>query len=153
GDVVRSVNGQPVVASGDLPAALAMASPGDQVKLGVLRQGKTLDIDATLGAVNEKVAAADKPEGAASQGRLGLALRPLDKNEQRELGQAGLLVEDVAGAAAKAGVQPGDVVLAINGTPATSIDQVRGIVGKSDKSVALLIQRGEDRLFVPVRLG
>jgi serine protease Do len=122
------------------------------VQLEVLRQGKKVDVTATLGSANEKVAAADKEEGGASQGRLGLALRPLDKDEQRELGQAGLLVEDVGGAAAKAGVQQGDVVLAINGTPATNIEQVRSVVAKA-KSVALLIQRGEDRLFVPVRLG
>jgi serine protease Do len=153
GDVVRSVNGQPVVASGDLPAVLGMANPGDKVQLEVLRQGKKMDLTATLASANEKVAAAAKDEGGASQGRLGLALRPLDKDEQREIGQAGMLVEDVGGAAAKAGVQQGDVLLAINGTPAGNIEQVRAIVAKAGKSVALLIQRGEDRLFVPVRLG
>jgi S1-C subfamily serine protease len=56
GDVVRSVNGQPVVASGDLPAALGMANPGDKVQLEVLRQGKKVDVTATLGSANEKVA-------------------------------------------------------------------------------------------------
>jgi serine protease Do len=153
GDVVRTVNGQPVVASGDLPAALGAAHPGDKVKLQVLRQGQQVDVTATLAAANEKVATAAEAQGPAAQGRLGLALRPLDRDEQREVGQAGLLVQDVAGAAARAGVQPGDVVLAINGSPATSVDQVRSAVAKSDKSVALLIQRGEDRLFVPVGLG
>jgi serine protease Do len=77
GDVVRSVNGQAVVASGDLPAALGMANPGDKVQLEVLRQGKTMDVTATLGSADEKVAAAGKNESAASKGRLGLALRPL----------------------------------------------------------------------------
>jgi serine protease Do len=154
GDVIRAVNGVPVVASGDLPAALAMAKPGDKAKLDVVRQGKKVDITATLGASQDRVAAADRSGGASADGgKLGLALRPLDRDEQREFGGKGLVVEDVAGAAERAGVEPGDVVIAINGTPATSIEQVRGIVAKADKSVALLIQRGEDRIFVPVRIG
>jgi serine protease Do len=50
-------------------------------------------------------------------------------------------------------VEPGDLLLAINGTPATSVDQVRAMVARSGKTVALLIQRGEDKIFVPVNLG
>jgi serine protease Do len=65
----------------------------------------------------------------------------------------GLLVQDAGGAAAEAGVEPGDLLLAINGTPATSVDQVRAMVARSGKTVALLIQRGEDKIFVPVNLG
>ncbi len=63
------------------------------------------------------------------------------------------MVEDVSGAAARAGVEPGDVLLAVNGTPAKSVEQVRSAIAKSDKSVALLIQRGDDKIFVPVRIG
>jgi serine protease Do len=62
-------------------------------------------------------------------------------------------VQDVSGPAARAGVAPGDVVLAVNGTPAKDIEQVRSVVAKADKSVALLIQRGDDKIFVPVRIG
>jgi serine protease Do len=50
-------------------------------------------------------------------------------------------------------VEPGDVILAVNGTPAKSVEQVKAVVAKADKSVALLIQRGEDKIFVPVRIG
>ncbi|HEY0202319.1 MAG TPA: PDZ domain-containing protein, partial [Burkholderiaceae bacterium] len=88
------------------------------------------------------------------QGRLGLALRPLQPGERREAGvESGLLVQDVAGAAERAGVQAGDVLLAVNGTPVASAEQVRAVVAKADKSVALLIQREGDKIFVPVRLG
>ena len=153
GDVIRSVNGTPIVASGDLPAAIGLSKPGDKVQLQVVRQGKTEDVTASLAAFNDKVAKGDDDQQGAQQGRLGLALRPLDRDEQREVGSAGLLVEDVAGAAARAGVQPGDVVLAVNGTPAKSVEQVKSVVSKADKSVALLIQRGDDKIFVPVRLG
>ena len=91
---------------------------------------------------------------AAGQGKLGLALRPLDAQEKRDAGvTTGLLIEDASGPAATAGVQAGDVLLAINGTPAASIDQVRAVVAKAGKSVALLIERDGNKIFVPVRLG
>jgi serine protease Do len=50
-------------------------------------------------------------------------------------------------------VQPGDVLLSVNGRAVNSVDQVREVVDKSGKSVALLIQRGDDKIFIPVRLG
>ena len=52
-----------------------------------------------------------------------------------------------------AGVQAGDVLLSINGIPVKSTEQVRVMVAKADKSVALLIQRGDTKIFVPVNLG
>ena len=56
-------------------------------------------------------------------------------------------------AAALAGVQAGDVLLSINGVAVKNIEQVRTTVAKSQKSVALLILRGDSRIFVPVDLG
>ena len=155
GDVIRKLNGQPIVASGDLPAMLSLAKPGDKVALDVWRDGKIVQIEARLANASEKVAAADDEDDVAASGsKLGLALRPLEQSEKRRSGIAsGLLVEDAGGAAATAGVQPGDVLLSVNGRPVTSVDQVRDVVGKSSKSVALLIQRGNDKIFIPVRIG
>ena len=104
--------------------------------------------------LNSQQVISHQTDKAASQGRLGLALRPLQPQEKREAGvDGGLVIEDVAGASARAGVQPGDLLVAVNGTPVTSIDQVRAAVAKAQKSVALLIQRDGDRIFVPVKLG
>jgi serine protease Do len=155
GDVIRRAGGQPIIASGDLPAIVSMSKPGERIPLEVWRQGRKVDLNAQLAAVTEKVAKAEaQKESVAASGKLGLALRPLQEAEKRQSGiKEGLLVEDVSGAAARAGVEPGDVVLAVNGTPAKSLDQVKAAVAKSEKSVALLIQRGEDKLFVPVRIG
>ena len=50
-------------------------------------------------------------------------------------------------------MQPGDVVVSVNGQPVKDVAQVRGIVAQADKSVALLIQRDGQQLFVPVRVG
>ena len=156
GDVIRKVNGQPIIASGDLPAMLSVAQPGDNVALDVWRDGKIMRIDARLANASDKAAPSEREEVASGDGgaRLGLSLRPLDPNERRASGIAsGLVIEDAAGAAANAGVQPGDVLLSVNGKPVSSIGQVRDVVGKSSKSVALLIQRGADKIFIPVRIG
>jgi len=127
GDVIRRADGRAIVSSGDLPAALALASPGDKLALDVWR---------------------------VPHGRLGLALRPLRPEELREAGvDAGLLIENASGPASLAGVERGDVLIAINGTSAKSIEQVSTVLSKAGKSVALLIQRGEEKIFVPVRLG
>jgi serine protease Do len=63
------------------------------------------------------------------------------------------VVERASGPAAEAGIQPGDVVLAANGSPIHSADDLRGAVEKSKGHIALLIQRGDSQLFVPVRVG
>ncbi len=154
GDVIRKLNGQKIIGSGDLPAMVGLASPGDKVSMEVWRQGKSVQLNATLGNDNDKVAEADRTEQVSAKLRLGLSLRPLDALEKRQSGiPNGLLIEDAGGAAANAGVQPGDVLLSVNGRPVNTIEQVRDVVSKSDKSVALLIQRGEDKIFIPVRLG
>ena len=157
GDVIRSANGKPIVSSIELPAMLNLAKPGDKVALDVWREGKLVRIDATLGN------AADKPrrgqeqelaEVADNSAKLGLTLRPLESVERRRSGIAnGLVIEDASGAAMMAGIEPGDVLISVNGRPVNSIEQVRDMVSKASKSVALLIQRGGDKIFIPVRIG
>ncbi|WP_343639108.1 DegQ family serine endoprotease [Roseateles sp.] len=158
GDVILGFKGQKIVSSGDLPALVDQSLPGDKVDVEVWRAGKRETLSVTLGDANEKGAKLAKGEGNAdsAHGKLGLALRPLQPEERRQLGaREGLLIEEVGegSAAARAGVRPGDVLLAINGTPVQSVDQVRGAVQGAEKSVALLVQRGSDKIFVPVRIG
>ncbi|MDQ0040390.1 Do family serine endopeptidase [Variovorax boronicumulans] len=155
GDVIRKVDGQAIVSSGDLPAVIGQQAPGKKVTLEVWRQGERQELQAKLGDASDKPTQVAKADTGAGQGKLGLALRPLQPQEKREAGvDTGLLIEDAAGPSAQAGVQAGDVLLAINGTPAQSLEQVREVVAKAtNKSVALLIQRGEDKIFVPVRIG
>lgn len=156
GDIVRRVNGQPIVASSDLSALVGLSTPGDRVNMEVWRQGRRMEVTAQLAVAAEKAAKADNagPDARAAGGRLGLSLRPLDEAEKRQASVAnGLLVEDVSGPAERAGVQPGDVVLAVNGTPAVSVEQVRAAVAGAEKTVALLIQRGGEKIFVPIRTG
>ncbi len=155
GDVIRQLDGQPIVGSGDLPALIGQALPGDRVKLDVWRQGKPVALTAQLGdAAAQKTAKAADGGQAADQGRLGLALRPLAPQERRGAGaDGGLVVEDARGPAALAGVQPGDVLLAVNGARLESVEQLRAMLGQNPKSLALLIQRDGSQIFVPVPLG
>ena len=154
GDVIQQVNGKPVVSSGDLPAVIGLASPGDTVKLSVWRQGASKELSAKLANADDKAAQVASKKDAPGQGKLGLALRPLQPDEQQEAGvDSGLLVQQASGPAAMAGVQAGDVLLSINGVPVKNIDQVRATVAQSQKSVALLILRGNSKIFVPVNLG
>ena len=154
GDVIRKVNGQPIVASGDLPALIGQSTPGEKVTLEVWRQGKREELSARLGDASDKKAHVAQADEALDKGKLGLALRPLQPQEKRQAGvDGGLVVENAAGPAALAGVQPGDLLMGIDGKPVQSIEQVRQAMAKSGKSVALLIQRDGNKIFVPVRIG
>ena len=81
-------------------------------------------------------------------------MRPLtsDEHQQSQI-DGGLVVEDAGGPAAAAGIQQGDVILAVNGNPVTSVAQLRALVTRAGKHVALLIQREDAKIFVPVDLG
>jgi serine protease Do len=154
GDVIIKANGQPIVSSGDLPAIIGSAAPGDQAKLELVRQGARETVTATLADADRKVAKVASADSSAGKGKLGLALRALQPRERSEAGlESGMLVEDASGPAAAAGVQAGDVLVSVNGMPVKSLEQVQAVLAKSEKSVALLIQRDGRRIFVPVRVG
>ncbi len=154
GDVIRSVNGRPIVASIDLPSLIGELAPGQAVTLDVWRNKRPVQLNARLADLKEARAASDETPARPDGAKLGLALRPLQPQEKAQAGlDGGLVVEDVGGAAARAGIEPGDVILAVNGTRVLDAAQVRAAVARAGTSVALLIQRGDSRIFVPVRLG
>jgi len=62
-------------------------------------------------------------------------------------------VDDAEGAAARAGIEAGDIVLAINGKPVKGMDDIRAVLKTHPKQVALLIKRDDETLFVPVPLN
>jgi serine protease Do len=154
GDVILAFNGNPIGDAGQLSARVGTATPGDKASLEVWREGKNVTLNVTIGSATPVAVADTAGANASPQGRLGLSVRPLspDEREQARV-SSGLVVEDVQGHAAEAGIQPGDVVLSVDGTPVQSVEQLRKMVQEHDKQVALLIQRGNNRLFVPVTLG
>jgi serine protease Do len=153
GDVILALNGQEVASSSDLPPRVADIRPGDTAKLTVWRDGKEREIDVKVGATKAETVASNA-QGGADHGRLGLSVRPLTPDEQRQADvDGGVLIQGVTGPAARAGLQPGDVVLSVNGKPVKSVDQLRDLVKGAKDEVALLVQRGDARIFVPVELG
>ncbi len=158
GDVILRIDGEPIAQAGTLSARIAQSMPGDRIKLSVWRGQKQIDLEATLGRAGDPGAASAAADGGAEEAsggaRLGLALRPLSREErsQSQL-EHGLVVEGVQGAAAQAGLQQGDVVMAINGQPVDQVDSLRRVLAAKPRSVALLVWREGERLFVPVPLG
>ena len=157
GDVILSVDGREVSDSFDLPKVIGNLAPGKTVKMKVWRQGAERELSATLGeqSDSELVAQGDgSRDSSPLRDRLGLAVRPLTGAEAQQLGvNRGVLVADAGGAAAQAGIQPGDAILAVNGQPVGSAEELARLVEKAKGRVALLIQRGDNRLFVPIRIG
>jgi serine protease Do len=152
GDVILKLNGQPVNQSNELPAVVAGLQPGTTVKLEVWRNHAARELSVKLASMDDKRTASTVEHGQ-SGGKIGLAVRPLTSEEQRQAKTQGLLVEQAKGPALNAGLQPGDIVVAANGAPVSSVEELRKAVEKSKSHIALLVQRGENRLFVPVRVG
>ena len=153
GDVITRVNGNAIDSSGELSGRIAELKPGSRAKLEVVRKGAPTQLEVTIGELQEaKVAAADT--GAQAQGKLGVGVRPLDPKESRQAGtDGGLLVEQVGGPAERAGIQPGDIILSLNGNKVKTPDELRKLLGQAGKRVALLVQRDDAQIFVPVDLG
>lgn len=153
GDIILSVNGQPVNDSSDLPMMIGLMQPGQKVQLGIWSNHRQSTLNATLGSYSDETLVADAGGSGSGHG-LGLQVRPLNPTEEEQAQvHSGLLVQGVAGPAEQAGVQPGDILLAIDGRPVSSVAQVRSILKGAGNTVALLIQRGNNRIFVPVDLG
>ena len=130
GDVITEVNGEPVVRSGSLSSLIGMSAPGERVTLKVWREGSERTVEAKLGGADKEGTQVADAGGAVEHGSLGLSLRPLTRDEKREAKiDSGLVVEDVGGPAERAGIVAGDVLLAINGKPVQSIDQVKSVHG------------------------
>ena len=152
GDEILKFNGQPVSASAELPAKVAAIAPGTKARLEVWHKGEVRTLDVTVGELPQAQQTADN-KLAADKGRLGVAVRALDPREEQEAETKGLLVLESSGPAAHAGIRAGDVILSVNGKPVQSVDALHKLIDAAGKRVALLIQRNDARIFVPIELG
>jgi serine protease Do len=151
--VILAVDGTVIEKSSDLPRVIGELKPGQPVALQVWRGGAKREIKVSLAEAPSDKVAANEAEPAAKPGRLGLAVRPLNADEQQKLQvKGGLVVEQAGGAAARAGIQAGDVILAAGAESINSVDQLRDIAGKAKDQISILVQRGESKLYVPIKL-
>lgn len=159
GDVILKFDGKAIAASSDLPRAVAAVKPGKTVSAEVLRKGATKTLSVTVGeapADKEEAANPNKGLNKPEINRIGLLLRDLTPQQKKKLnGKGGLMVVDVQGLAAQAGIRRGDLVLGLNNTEVQSLDQFNKQLAAipSGKTVAVLIQRGDNTLYVPIKVS
>jgi serine protease Do len=135
--------------------------PGSDATLQVWRQGKSLTVTVKIAELKEQEqqAAANTPNSKPNARQtdqatqLGLTVRSLDPSEKEQVQTTGtLVVEEVTGPAAAAGVQPGDIILGINGKKVKTAKELQETAKAGGKNVALLIQRDDAQIFIPLRI-
>ena len=155
GDVVLSLNGTPIRESADLPPAVANLAPGADATIDVWRDHKSQKLNVKVGELKDAVVAqTDKAGDSGEAGKLGVLGRSLTPQERKQAGiPSGIVIEDVSGPAEAAGLQAGDLLLAVNGIPITGVGQLRSVLEGAGDRVAVLVQRGGQRMFVPITVG
>lgn len=148
GDVILQVSGKDVIQSADALIFIADLPPGDAAVLKVWRERSARLLTVVPDRFDAVPAPKIQPELATP---LGLVVRPLFPQEQAVLRiDGGLLVQQINAAAARAGVKVGDVIMAVNGSTVSTIQELAEGVGVADGAAALLIQRANARLFIPI---
>lgn len=159
GDVITKFDGKPIVVTSDLPRAVGAAKPGKDVPVEIIRKGATRTLTLALGDMpvdKDEAVTNGKPQSKPEVNRIGLILRDITPQQKKKLnGKNGLLVVDAQGPAAQAGIRRGDVILGMNNSEIQSLDQFNKQIAAiaSGKTVALLVQRGDNTLYVPVKVG
>lgn len=160
-DVILKFDGKPVESSGDLPRIVAATKPGNKVVIELWRKGETKRVTVEVAEIPEEGKLAHSTRKLAEDvaemiSRLGIAVIELTREQLQELQiKGGLLVEEVKGSASRAaGLQQGDVLLAIGNMPIHSLSQFNEILKQvpRGKNVALLVRRGNAASYVAIRL-
>ena len=161
GDIITKFGDAAIDKAQDLSRIVGATKPGTKTTMQVFRRGNYKTLSVVVGELDGNAVAkagGDKDTGkdgsGAGAGSLGLALADLSADQKRELGQnAGVLVRSVDGPAARAGLRPGDVVLAIANVKIASVSAFEAVMAKVDKSkpVSLLVRRGDWAQFVVIR--
>ena len=152
GDIVQSVNGENVKASSDLPVLVGMMPPGTQLTLGIWRNGKREEVQVTLGSSNTGNADTGNQSGSGTNADNGSGFTSEPTGLQLRSQGQGLLVLQVEGAAQQAGLRRGDIILMVNRTAVSDENSFNQALNHADRTVALLVQRGNSKLFLALEL-
>ena len=151
GDIIRSVNGNEVRSSSDLPMTISSLKPNQTVKLGVWRKGQMHEVEIKLGTQNDITAKAERQSNEGS-----------DNVDDFQFAAAGLtlivnsngkiVVSNVKGIAANAGLRRGDILLEVAGKEVHSQEEFNAAIESAGKNIPLLVQRGSSNLFMALIL-
>jgi serine protease Do len=161
GDVIRKLDGQPVLDSGQLTAAVTTTNPGTQVTLDILRDGKPMTVKVTLGERPANVTASNAPggkESGPSSGTLrGMSIQNLTPTVRDQLnlpsGTKGVVISDLDpnSPGAQSGLQTGDVIQSVNREPVNSVAEFNRLAGQAKGRTLLRVYRpGQGGAFVVV---
>lgn len=162
GDIITKFNGQTIDRASDLPRLVGNTKPGSRANMTVFRRGSTRDLPITVAEFEQEQAKArpaqapdDKPKGSPGAQAIGLVVAELTAAQKRESKlKGGVRVEAVSeGAAQRAGIREGDIIVAIGNTEINSVREFDAVVAKLDKSkpIPVLLRRGELASYLLIR--
>ena len=159
GDIILKYNGHDVTTATDLPRMVGDTKPGTKATITVWRKGQSRDLPITIAEMQpDKVAKTEakktQPPKASASNTLGIAVSDIPADQKKALKLTnGVMVDAVEGPAARAGFQKGDIILRVGDTDITSAKQFDAVAQNVDpsKMVAVLVRRGDNTQFVPLR--
>ncbi len=160
GDVILRFDGKPIGSSEDLPRIVGGTRPGTKSTAQVWRNKASRDVPVVVAELAEdgrgpRGRGPQQKPPAATPNVYGMALSELTDAQRKELkAETGVLVGEVQGAAARAGMRRGDVITAVNNQDVKTVEQFNQLMGQFEKGriVAMLVRRGANSLYVPFRL-
>lgn len=150
GDIITAVNGRAIDDSVDMPVIIGSMAPGSIAKLSIIRNNKDMTLDVKVEEAPNESASSNASKTAAAN-KLGVTVRPLSDEEKAKAETEGLLVTESTGAARKAGIREGDIIVNVNGVKIKKTDDLARVLEKN-KNLRVLVQRRDGRIFIPVRL-
>lgn len=150
GDIITAVNGKAIDDSVDMPVIIGSMAPGSIAKLSIIRNNKDMTLDVKVEEAPNESASSNASKTAAAN-KLGVTVRPLNDEEKAKAETEGLLVTESTGAARKASIREGDIIVNVNGVKIKKTDDLARVLEKN-KNLRVLVQRRDGRIFIPVRL-
>lgn len=144
GDVIVSLDGKTISSFAELRAKVATAGAGKKVKMGLLREGKPMEVDVEL---------QNSEQSATSAETLMPALQGATLNNGEAKGNKGIVIKDVekGSAAAQSGLRAGDTIIGVNSERTQNLGELRKILDSKPNVVALNILRGDDNIYLILR--
>ena len=162
GDIITQFEGRVVEKSSDLPRMVGATKPGTRSTLTVFRRGAYKELTVTIAEIEadnlvKKATEKEvKPKASSAGQTLGLVVSDLTEEQKKELKlKGGVRVDAATEAAARSGLQEGDVIVQIGNVAVSSVKEFEATLSKLDnsKSVSVLFRRGEWAQYAVIRLA